>query len=102
MQIGNLMKQAQQLQAKMAEMEKQIEAMEVTGESGAGMVKVTLNGHNELRGLKIDPSAVDGSDTEMLEDLIIAGFNDARNKVSQQVNELRKQLPIPNGMKLPF
>jgi nucleoid-associated protein EbfC len=102
MQIGNLMKQAQQLQAKMAEMEKQIEAMEVTGESGAGMVRVTLNGHNELRSLKIDPSIVDGSDIEMLEDLIIAGFNDARNKVSQQVTELRKQLPIPSGMKLPF
>lgn len=102
MQIGNLMKQAQQLQAKMAEMEKQIEAMEVTGESGAGMVKVTLNGHNELRTLKIDPSVVDGSDVEMLEDLITAGFNDAKNKVAQRVNELRKQLPVPSGMKLPF
>lgn len=102
MQIGNLMKQAQQLQAKMAEMEKQIDTLKETGESGAGAIKVTLNGHNELCGLKIDPSVVDTSDIEMLEDLIIAGFNDAKNKVTQKVNELRKQLPIPNGMKLPF
>jgi DNA-binding YbaB/EbfC family protein len=102
MQIGNLMKQAQQLQAKMAAMEKQIEAMEVTGESGGGMVKVTLNGHNELLVLKIDPSVVNASDTEMLEDLITAGFNDAKAKITQHVNELRKQLPIPSGMKLPF
>lgn len=102
MQIGQLMKQAQQLQAKMAEMEKQIQALEVTGESGASMIKITLNGHNELKSIKIDPSIVDPSDIEMLEDLVTAAFNDAKHKVTQRVEELRKQLPVPSGMKLPF
>jgi DNA-binding YbaB/EbfC family protein len=102
MQIGNLMKQAQQFQAKMAEIEKQIDALEETGESGDGVVRATLNGHNGLVTIKIDPSVVDPSDTEMLEDLIIAAFHDAQDKITQRVDALHKQLPVPNGMKLPF
>lgn len=102
MQIGNLMKQAQQIQAKMAEIEKQIDALEETGEAGGGIVKVTLDGHNGLVAIKIDSSVVDPSDTEMLEDLITAAFHDAQDKITQRVDALRKQLPVPGGMKLPF
>ena len=77
--IGNLMKQAQQLQANMQKAQAEIAAMEVTGESGGGMVKVTINGRHEAKRVQIDPS-VPLDDREMVEDLVAAAINDAVHK----------------------
>ncbi len=104
--LGQMMKQAQQLQAKMAEMQEGLADMEITGSSGGGMCQVTLNGKGEARRVKIDPSLVDPNDSEVLEDLILAAFNDARNKVDTEVrekmSELTGGLPLPPGFQLPF
>lgn len=70
--LGNLMKQAKEMQAKMAEMQQSLEGHEVTGEAGAGLVTVTLNGKNEMRKIDIDPSLIVSDEKEMLEDLIVA------------------------------
>jgi DNA-binding YbaB/EbfC family protein len=104
--LGQMMKQAQAMQAKMAEMQEKLGQLEVTGQSGAGMVTATLNGKSELRSLKIDPSLVDPNDVEVMEDLIVAAVNDAKAKVEARVAEEMKQvtggLDLPPGMKLPF
>ena len=104
--LGQMMKQAQAMQAKMAEMQEKLGQLEVTGQSGAGMVTATLNGRSELRALKIDPSLVDPNEVEVLEDLIVAAVNDAKGKVEARVAEEMKQvtggLDLPPGMKLPF
>lgn len=104
--LGNLMKQAQQMQAKMAEMQGKLELMEVSGASGGGMVQVLINGKGEMRKLKIDPSLVDPNDVEVLEDLIVAAFNDAKAKVEATMqDEMQKMtggLNLPAGFKLPF
>ncbi|MET4698798.1 DNA-binding YbaB/EbfC family protein [Constrictibacter sp. MBR-5] len=104
--LGNLMRQAQEMQQKMGEMQEQLAAAEVSGSSGAGMVSVTLNGKGELRRLKIDPAIVDPNEVEVLEDLITAAFNDARVKVearmSEEMGKLTGGLPLPPGFKLPF
>jgi hypothetical protein len=104
--LGQMMKQAQAMQAKMAEMQEKLGQLEVTGQSGAGMVKATLNGKSELRRLKIDPSLVDPNEVEVMEDLIVAAVNDAKLKVEAAVAEEMKQvtggLDLPPGLKLPF
>ena len=104
--LANLLKNAQQMQAKMAEAQAQLEAAEVNGAAGAGMVQLTLNGRGDLKSIKIDKSAVDAEDVGMLEDLIVAAFNDARQKVSQlhesEMQKLTGGLNLPGGMKLPF
>jgi len=104
--LGQMMKQAQAMQAKMAEMQEKLGQLEVTGQSGGGMVKATLNGKSELRRLKIDPSLVDPNDVEVLEDLVVAAVNDAKVKVEAAVAEEMKQvtggLDLPPGLKLPF
>lgn len=104
--ISQLMKQAQEMQSRMAEMQEQLAAVEVTGQSGAGMVRVTLNGKGEMRGVKIEPAIVDPADPTMLEDLIVAAFNDARAKVeaaaAEQMQKIAGDLPLPPGFKLPF
>lgn len=104
--LGQMMKQAQAMQAKMAEMQEKLGQLEVTGQAGAGMVKATLNGKSELRRLKIDPSLVDPSEVEVMEDLIVAAINDARSKVEVAVAEEMKSvtggLDLPPGLKLPF
>ena len=104
--LGNLMKQAQQMQAKMAEMQTAMAEMEVTGSAGAGMLQVTLNGKYELKKVKIDPSLVDPSDVEVLEDLILAAFNDAKTKaetaMADEMAKLTGGLSLPEGFKLPF
>jgi hypothetical protein len=104
--LGNLMKQAQQMQSKMAEMQGKMELMEVSGASGGGMVQVLINGKGEMRKLKIDPSLVDPNDIEVLEDLVVAAFNDAKSKVeSTMADEMQKLtggLNLPAGFKLPF
>ena len=104
--LGQMLKQAQAMQSKMAEMQEKLAAMEMTGASGGGMVKVTLNGKNEVRSVKIDPSLVDPKDTEVLEDLIVAAFNDAKTKVdahmAEEMAKITGGLQLPPGVKLPF
>jgi DNA-binding YbaB/EbfC family protein len=104
--IGQLMKQAQEMQAKMAEMQAQLEAIEMTGGAGGGMIQLTLNGKGDLKKLKIDPALLDPKEVEVLEDLIVAAFNDARGKVSahaeQEMQKLTGGLQLPGGLKLPF
>ena len=81
--LGQMLKQAQQMQARMAEMQAKLAEIEVTGTAGGGMVQVTLNGKGEVKKLKIDKSAVDPNETEVLEDLILAAFNDAKARVDR-------------------
>jgi len=104
--LGQLMKQAQAMQAKMAEMQAQLEAVEVTGVSGGGMVELTLNGKGDVKRIKLDKAVVDPADVEVLEDLIVAAFNDARAKVNAhaeaEMQKLTGGLNLPGGMKLPF
>jgi DNA-binding YbaB/EbfC family protein len=104
--LGQMMKQAQQMQAKMAEMQEQLAAAEMTGAAGGGMVQVTMNGKGELRAVKIDPSLVDPRDVEVLEDLIVAAAQDAKSKVeahvAEEMQKLTGGLNLPPGMKLPF
>lgn len=103
--IGQLMKQAQKMQEDMKKAQEEIASLTVTGESGGGMVKVTMNGRQQLQSLEIDDSLV-GDDREMLEDLIIAAFNDAQRKVEEMTQErfsgLAGGLNLPPGVKLPF
>jgi DNA-binding YbaB/EbfC family protein len=104
--LGQMMKQAQKLQAKMAEMQEQLASVEVTGAAGGGMLQVTMNGKGEVRKVKIDPSLVDPDDIEVLEDLIAAACNDAKQKVethvAERMAELTGGLQLPPGIQLPF
>ena len=104
--IGQMMKQAQEMQTKMAEMQERLAKLEVDGRAAAGMVAVTLNGKGEMRRIKIDPSLVDPSEVEVLEDLVVAATNDARTKIEALVQEetqkLMGGLNLPPGMTLPF
>ncbi len=104
--LGQMMKQAQEMQAKMAEMQQKLAEAEVSGASGGGMVQVTMNGKGELRGIKIDPKIVDPGDVEVLEDLIVAAAADAKAKVEQHQAEKMKELTgglnLPPGFQLPF
>jgi DNA-binding YbaB/EbfC family protein len=102
---GNMMKQAMALQANMKKAQEEIAAMEVVGESGGGMVKVTMNGKHEVKRVQIEPQVV-SEDREMLEDLIAAAINDAVNKVDQQtqarMSSVMSGMQLPPGFKLPF
>jgi DNA-binding YbaB/EbfC family protein len=104
--LAGLMKQAQQMQERMQEMQAKMEGIEVDGASGAGLVTVTLNGKGELRRIKIDPKVADPADVEMLEDLIVAAHRDAKTKAETMMQaEMQKVtggLQLPPGMKLPF
>ena len=104
--LNQMLKQAQDMQAKMAELQAGLEQMEITGSAGGAMVDVTLNGKGEMRALKIDPSLLEGGEGEILEDLIVAAHNDAKSKVEARVAEemakLTGGLDLPPGMKLPF
>ncbi len=103
--MGNLMKQAQQMQAKMAKAQEELAQMEVVGESGAGMVKVTMTGSHSVRRVEIDDSLME-DDKDMLEDLISAAFNDAVRRVEEQnkdkMGSLTGGMQLPPGMKMPF
>ena len=103
--LGNLMKQAQQMQADMQKAQEEIASLEVTGESGGGMVKVTMTGRHEARRVQIDPSLL-SDDKEMLEDLVAAAINDAAHKVEAMTQErmsgMAAGLNLPAGFKLPF
>jgi len=105
--MGNLMKQAQQMQAKMAKAQEELAKMEVVGEAGAGMVKVTMLGSHSVRRVEIDDSLMgDADDKEMLEDLIAAAVNDAVRRVEEQnkdkMGALTGGMQLPPGMKMPF
>ena len=104
--IGAMLKQAQQMQSKMAEMQAQLADITVEGVAGAGMVTVTLNGKGEMRGLKVDPSLIKADEAEILEDLIVAAHADAKSKseakAAEAMKELTGGLELPPGLNLPF
>ena len=104
--LGNILKQAQNIQSRMGEVQEELRDLEIEGQSGAGMVKAVVNGKGEMRSLKLDPASVDKDDVGVLEDLIVAAVNDARTKadaISQEkMSELTAGLPLPPGMRLPF
>jgi nucleoid-associated protein EbfC len=104
-QIGQLMRQAQQMQENMQKAQEELAALEVTGEAGGGMVKATLSCRHEVRAITIDPALL-GDDKEMLEDLVAAAVNDALRKVERTVQEkyagMTAGMGLPGGMKLPF
>ncbi len=104
--LGNMLKQAQQMQQRMQEMQAELEQREVQGSAGGGMVVVTLNGKSELRGVKIDPSLLVPDEVEVLEDLIKAAHADAKaradREMADEMQKLTAGLPLPPGMKLPF
>jgi hypothetical protein len=103
--IGNLMKQAQQMQENLQKAQAQIAEMEVEGQSGAGLVKVTMNGKHDVRRVSIDASLM-SDDKEMLEDLVAAAVNDAVRKIEtttqEKMSAVTAGMPLPPGMKLPF
>jgi len=102
--LGGLMQQAQQMQQKMKELQDQLERLEIVGSSGAGLVKVTVNGKNETRRIEIDASLFKPEDKGVVEDLIVAAANDARGKVEETVQDRMRDLtgglPLPPGFKL--
>lgn len=102
--LGGLMQQAQQMQQKMQELQVALERLEIVGSSGAGLVKVTVNGKNETRKVEIDESLFKAEDKGVVEDLIVAAANDARGKVEQTVQEQMRSitggLPLPPGFNL--
>lgn len=103
--IGNMMKQAQQLQANLQRAQAEIASMEVTGEAGGGMAKVVMTGKHEVKRVTLDPALI-GDDKEMLEDLIAAAVNDAVQKVErtsqEKMSSLMGGMNLPPGLKLPF
>jgi len=104
--IGNLMKQAQEMQSKMESMQQELADSVHEGRAGAGLVTVVMNGKNEVRSVKIDPSAIVASEAEVLEDLIVAACADAKAKVEahqkDEMSKLTGGLNLPEGFKLPF
>lgn len=104
--LGNMLKQAQQMQQRMQEMQAELEQREVQGHAGGGMVTVTLNGKGDMRGIRIDPALLKEDEREVLEDLIKAAHADAKGRadreMAEQMQNLTAGLPLPPGMKLPF
>jgi DNA-binding YbaB/EbfC family protein len=104
-QLAGLMKQAQQMQENMRKMQEQLALVEVEGQSGAGLVKVLITCRNDVKRVSIDPSLL-GDDRDMLEDLLVAAFNDALRKAEQtaqdKMGSVTAGLPMPPGFKLPF
>jgi DNA-binding YbaB/EbfC family protein len=103
--IGNLMRQAQQMQEGMKKAQAELAALEVTGEAGAGLVRVVLNGQHEALRVTLDPKLL-GQDKDMVEDLVAAAINDAVHRIAATTKEkyagLTSGLSLPPGMKLPF
>ena len=104
--IGNMMKQAQQLQKKMAEVQEKLSSIEVEGVSGGGMVKVIATAKGDIKQIILDDSLLSKEEKEMTEDLIVAAINDAKQKAETASQEEMKSLtggiPLPPGMKFPF
>ncbi|ESS73881.1 nucleoid-associated protein [Methyloglobulus morosus KoM1] len=103
--LGNLMQQAQKMQEDLRKAQEELELMQVTGESGGGLVTIVMTGKREARKVTIDPSLV-GEDKDMLEDMVAAAINDAVNKVGkmkkERMAEITAGLPIPPGFQMPF
>lgn len=102
----DIMKQAQAMQTKMQEVQAELERVEVEGQSGGGMVRVTLTAKGQMKGVTLDPSLLKPEDKDMLEDLIVAAHDDARKKgdrvMEERMQSLTAGLPLPPGFKLPF
>ncbi len=103
--LGNIMQQAQKMQEDMKRMQAEIAALEISGESGGGLVTILMNGKREVKKVSIDPSLL-GDDKDMLEDLVAAAINDAVNKVAKMKKEkmsaITAGLPLPPGFQMPF
>jgi len=104
--ILGMMKKAQAMQAQLQEAQEELARLEVAGQSGGGMVRVTLTGKSEMKAIAIDPSLLTPADKEMVEDLILAAYADAKSKAdalaAERMQSLAAGLPLPAGMKLPF
>ncbi|MHA6298637.1 YbaB/EbfC family nucleoid-associated protein [Devosia sp. CAU 1758] len=104
--IMNMMKAAGEMKAKMETMQAELAELVVEGRSGGGMVVVSLSGKGDMRGIKIDPSLANPAEVEVLEDLIIAAYNDAKGKseaeAQRKMADVTAGLPLPPGMKFPF
>ena len=102
--LAGLMQQAQKMQQEMQKAQEELAGLEVSGEAGGGMVKVTMNGKHAVRRIQIDEAMMD--DREMLEDIVTAAVNDAVNKVAastqERMSEMTSGIPLPPGMKLPL
>jgi len=104
--LGQMLQQAQEMQQKMADMQEQLNTIEVQGSAGGGMVSVTLTAKGEMKGVKMDPSLLNADDAETLEDLIAAAHNDAREKAQarcqEEMNKITGGLDLPEGFQMPF
>jgi len=104
--LGDMMKQVQAMQSRMADVQAKLDAATITGQSGGGLVKVTLSGKGAMKAVAIDASLLKPEEREILEDLIVAAHTDAKTKVEAMLAEEMKSvtggLPLPPGMKLPF
>ena len=99
--LGNMMKQAQQMQENMKRMQEELGNVEVEGQAGAGLVRIVMNCHHAVRRVTIDPSLMN-DDKEMLEDLIAAALNDGNRRIETAIQEKMGGLGLPPGFKLPF
>ncbi len=106
MNIAQMMRQAQEMQSKMADLQQKLAGVETTGSAGGGLVQVTLNGKAECKAVKIDKAAIDLNDLSLAEDMIVAAYNDAKAKVernlSDEMSKITGGINLPPGMKLPF
>lgn len=104
--INALLQQAQGMQKKMQEVQEEIANKEYYGKSGGGLVSITLNGRSEMKKVSIDPSLLKESEKEILEDLVLAAFNDVKNKVDadsqNSISDIFANMPLPPGIKMPF
>ncbi|HEY5210103.1 MAG TPA: YbaB/EbfC family nucleoid-associated protein [Stellaceae bacterium] len=104
--IGNMLKQAQEMQGRMTEMQDRLAEAEMSGASGAGLVQVTVSGKGGIKRIKIDKSLMIADEVEVLEDLVMAAFNDAKSRldvfVAEEMQKVTGGLQLPPGMKLPF
>ncbi|MBB5073393.1 hypothetical protein HNQ69_000514 [Bartonella callosciuri] len=102
----NMMKKAKEMQEKMQQIQEEISSLQAVGTAGGGLVNVTLNGKNIITAIQIDPSLLKPEEIEILEDLIMAAYNEARTKIEVAIEEktksVAKGLPLPSGFKLPF
>ncbi len=104
--LGDMMRKAQEVQTRMADLQEELARTELSGSSGHGMVEITLSGKVEARRVRIDPSLFQGGDVEVIEDLVVAAFNDAKAKVeahvAEKMQEITGGLQLPPGLQLPF
>ena len=104
--FNNMIKQAQELQQKMANAQQKVETLEAEGVAGGGIVKVAINGKNNVTSINIDDSVIDKNEKEILEDLMMAAFNDAKEKIQKKIademSSITGGIKLPPGMKLPF